>query len=113
MFTRILDNVINLRQRGFVATVLAISSLLHAQDTPAARPEASVKVENFSGTVLELNEDTLAVVRKSLAREEVTKHFQRDNSTRVEGVLRVKSRVTVRYKSFPDGVLKAVYIIVR
>jgi len=102
--------------RGVILLVLGAASVLRGQQEAVPSPpktEQSVKVSNFSGTVVEVSDENLAVVRKSLGREAVTMHFLRDSATKVEGMLRAKARVTVRYQVFPDGAFKAVYIIVR
>jgi hypothetical protein len=69
--------------------------------------------ENFSGTVTKLTPDSVTVVRKLPGHDAVTREFMRDEETRVEGKLRERARVTVRYRAAEDGGFAAVYIIVR
>lgn len=115
MLARILDIVILLTRGLLVLVFVATAALQAAQEPVPAAPktESSVKVLNFSGTVVEVSDEMLAVERKSLGRDAVKMKFVRDGGTKVEGVLRAKARVTVRYQVFPDGACKAVYIIVR
>ena len=82
--------------------------------TPAPAPKKAAPSANiFSGTVTKLADDSVTVVRKVAGHDAVTREFLRDTSTRVEGKLREKARVTVRYKADEDGGFVAVYIIVR
>ena len=67
----------------------------------------------FSGTVTALTDDSVTVVRKVPARDAVTQKFARDAQTKVEGRLKLKARVSVRYETAEDGQLRAVHIIVR
>ena len=69
--------------------------------------------EIFSGTVSELTTDSITVVRKAPARGAGASKFLLDSQTKVEGKLRVKARVTVRFQSDEDGQLRALHIIVR
>ena len=67
----------------------------------------------FSGTVTQVTDRSLTVVRKVPGQQPVTREFTRDDKTTVEGKLRNKARVTVRYKALDDGGFLAVHIIVR
>lgn len=85
-----------------------------AQDTSAPPAKKSAPANDiFSGTVSELTADSLTVVRKAPARGPGTSKFLLDAQTKVEGKLRVKARVTVRFQADEDGQLHALHIIVR
>jgi len=85
-----------------------------AQDTVAPPLKKSLPANDiFSGTVSELTADSITVVRKVPARDAGASKFLLDAQTKVEGKLRVKARVTVRYHAEEDGQLRALHIIVR
>ena len=81
------------------------------QDPPAAE-DGSNKTDFFSGIVTELNQTSLTVNRKGIGQDSATHTFTIDAKTRVEGKLRVRAKVTVRFVSDEQG-LVAVHIIVR
>ena len=85
-----------------------------AQDA-AAPPSKTTQPANdiFSGTVSELAPDSITVIRKAPARDAGARKFLLDGQTKVEGKLRVKARVTVRYQADDEGQLHALHIIVR
>jgi len=87
-----------------------VSSIsLRAQDTaPVEQPQS----EFFSGVVTALAGDTLTVSKALLGKNTETRKFAITAETRVEGRLRVKARVTVRYVH-DDEVDRALHIIVR
>jgi len=96
-----------------VARVIAQTSV-----TPTPAPGASGKKnapssDIFSGTVTKLTDESVTVVRKVAGHDAVTREFLRGAATKVEGKLREKVRVTVRYKAGEEGGFVAVYIIVR
>jgi hypothetical protein len=98
--------------------LLAIGSGIAAQTSTTPAPAAQGKktapaADIFSGTVTKLTEESVTVVRKLAGHDAVTRAFLRDGTTKVEGKLREKVRVTVRYKAGEDGGFVAVYIIVR
>jgi hypothetical protein len=103
----------------FFAALTGFGGLAPAQeqDTPAPGKTASGKkapaADVFSGTVTKLTQDSISVVREVPGHDAVTHSFVRDAQTKVEGKLRERARVTVRYKAGEEGVLVAVYIIVR
>jgi hypothetical protein len=80
-----------------------------ASKTAKATPAADI----FSGTVTKLTAESVTVVRKVPGHEAVTREFVRDEQTKVEGKLRERVRVTVRFKADEDAGFIAVYIIVR
>jgi hypothetical protein len=68
----------------------------------------------FSGTVTVLQPDSLTVVRKVTGQAAVTRTFVLDSKTRIEGRLKSRARVTVRFVPGTDeGLYTAIYIIVR
>ena len=82
------------------------------QQSPPQKKTAPAN-DIFSGTVTELAADSITVVRQVPAHDSVTRKFALDGQTKVEGKLRVKARVTVRYRTGEDGELQALHIIVR
>jgi hypothetical protein len=80
--------------------------------TPVPKKTAP-SADIFSGTVTKLTDESVTVVRKVAGHDAVTREFMRAASTKVEGKLREKVRVTVRYKAGEGGGFVAVYIIVR
>lgn len=97
------------------ALVLSLALSLAVAQEPAATPaKKSVPANDiFSGTVSELTSDSVTVVRNAPARDAGASRFLLDSQTKVEGRLRVKARVTVRYHADEDGQLRALHIIVR
>ena len=68
----------------------------------------------FSGTVTVLQPDSLTVVRRVTGQPPVTRTFVLDSKTRIEGRLKSRARVTVRFVPGTDeGLYTAIYIIVR
>ena len=82
---------------------------------PAPPPAAQKRPANdiFSGSITELTADSLTVVQKVPARDAVTRKFALVSTTKVEGRLHLRARVTVRYEPGEDGQLRALHIIVR
>lgn len=92
------------------ALLLALALI---QSAPIAiAQDATTKNEFFSGTVVSFTATELVVYRKTLTSDPVTKTFVIDESTKVEGVLKAKARVTVRFASEGQPV-RAIEIIVR
>lgn len=75
---------------------------------PAEQPHA----EFFSGVVTALTGDQITVFKTVLGKNSETRTFLITPDTRIEGKLRLKTRVTVRYARAEDGD-RAVHIIVR
>jgi hypothetical protein len=96
------------------AALTGLGGLVPAQeqDTPTSGKTAPA-ADIFSGTVTKLTQDSISVVRKVPGHDAVTRSFVRDAQTKVEGKLRERARVTVRFKTGEEGALVAVYIIVR
>ena len=66
----------------------------------------------FSGTVTESTDDAIAVTRSVLGKRPVVKRFAITPETQIEGEVRLRARVTVRYVTGEQGD-RAVHIIVR
>ncbi len=57
----------------------------------------------FSGTIADMAPDKITVTRAVLGKPAEKKVFLIDPTTKVEGKMRAKVRVTVRYKTTEDG----------
>jgi hypothetical protein len=77
-----------------------------------AAPSEQPHSEFFSGVVTTLAEDKITVFRTVLGKSPETRTFLITAETRVEGKLRVKVRVTVRYTREEEGD-RALHVIVR
>jgi hypothetical protein len=82
---------------------------LRAQEAPPAEPSQN---EFFSGVVTELSADKITVLKAVAGKNSETRTFLIAAETHVEGKLRVKARVTVRYTHDEDS-NRALHIIVR
>jgi hypothetical protein len=82
---------------------------VRAQDATLSQQPHS---EFFSGVVTTLAEDKITVFKTVLGKSSETHTFLITPETRVEGKLRVKVRVTVRYTREEEGD-RALHIIVR
>lgn len=90
--------------------------MVGAQSAPPTNPSAHKATpanSYFSGTVTEVKPDSITVVRKLPAKDPVARTFVMDGKTTIEGHIREKTRVTVRYAMQEDGALRAVHVIVR
>ena len=103
--------------RALIATATIAAFLTFAgggfggvsQETPS--PAASTD-QFFAGNVTALSKHTVTVGRVVLGKISSIRTFQITPETRVEGNLRVRSKVTVRFVSKEDGD-QALHIIVR
>ena len=68
--------------------------------------------EFFSGSITAVADDRITVFKTVLGKNSETRTFLITAETRVEGKLRMKARVTVRYTHEEDGD-RALHIIVR
>jgi hypothetical protein len=82
---------------------------MRAQSTAPKEPPRG---EFFSGVITALADDKLTVFKTVLGKNAETRTFVISKETRVEGKLRLKVRVTVRYIRDEDGD-HALHIIVR
>jgi hypothetical protein len=102
----------------FCAVVLGLGALwpvaLRSQESGTNAPaKTAPQAEIFSGTITKLTSDSVTVVRKLPGHDAVMRDFVRDGQTKIDGKLRERARVTVRYKAGEEGAFIAVYIIVR
>lgn len=86
------------------------SSLAFAQDAP--KKPAHPHPQFFAGTVTELDSTHITVSRSVLGRPPEHRTFLIESTTKMSKDLRTKDRVTVRYRSDPDGDV-ALEILVR
>ncbi len=93
-----------------IASLLALLTMLVClgQDTPSKPPENDSPV---SGVVSELTREKITVTRNILGKSE-TRSFIINSDTKVEGKLKQKSRVTIRFSKTDEGDV-ALAIIVR
>ena len=95
-----------------LAVLFAAASplLMRAQDpTGKTKPETDTF---FSGNVVEMAADHVTVSRAVLGKPAENRAFKITSATKVEGKMKNKSRVTVRYAASEEGDV-AVSIIVR
>jgi hypothetical protein len=99
---------------ALLVLAIPLAGLVPRQESvPDAPKKGVISNDKFSGTVTELNPDSVTVVRTVPARDAVTRKFLLDAQTKVEGKLRAKARVTVQYSVEDEGQFRAVHIIVR
>jgi hypothetical protein len=102
--------------RSSLATVLValgFSAFACVSAADSQKPAAVSAEEIFSGTVTLFTVRSLILVHKVPGQPPVTREFVRDGKTTIEGTLRSKARVTVRYRALDNGGFVAVHIIVR
>ena len=99
--------------RRFVCAfaLVAAAPFVSAQDRESTREERT-KDAFFSGNIVTLTQEKVTVTRRTLALTWVTRSFLLDAETRIEGTLKPKARVTVKFEKTEEGV-RAVHIIVR
>jgi hypothetical protein len=90
-------------------TVIAPYSIAQEQPPP---PQQKAQDTFFSGNVVSVTTDKLTVSRRTLTLSSVTRVFLLDANTQIEGTLKAKARVTVKFEKTDDGD-RAVHIIVR
>ncbi len=95
----------------FFALAMALfHSTTHAQDQATAE---SATGDFFSGTVVTFNSNQITVYRKGVGKDTAaTRTFDITPATKIEGSLRPKARVTVRFMP-TEGTAAAVHIIAR
>ncbi len=95
------------------ATLLAFAGAGFAGGASQTPPPSTTSTDQFfAGNVTALSGETLTVGRTVLGKISSTRTFRITPETRVEGNLRVRSKVTVRFVSRDDGD-QALHIIVR
>ena len=97
----------------FLLLAAALLTPLPGAQGPRLTPsQAEASHEFFSGTVANLAEGSIVVARTVLGKPAENRTFRITGETIVEGSLKVGVRVTVGFRSTPEGDL-AVRIIVR
>jgi hypothetical protein len=99
-----------------VLTVLLMAGLSmgHGAQEPTAPVVKAAPVSDiFSGTVMELTAEFVVVERRASMKDPVLRKFTLDGQTKVEGVLKVNARVTVRFQTDAEDPAPALHIIVR
>lgn len=96
---------------SFAWALLYLGLSAFSQDPPASA--LAQQGDFFSGLVVAFSATEITVDRKGLGKETAaTKIFSVDPATKIEGVLKAKAHVTVRFVS-GEGGAHAVHIIVR
>ena len=90
----------------FVPVVVAQDE--HPQEQKPSRPQETF----FSGNVVSFDSEKVIVTRRTLTLSWVTKTFLLSSDTKIEGTLKPKVRVTVKFEKTEDGD-RAIHIIVR
>ncbi len=98
---------------AFYIAVFLLASLVppiaSVQDDPSQKTDAE---SFFSGNVVEVAPDYVVVSRTILGKASEQRTFKITEATKVEGKIKQKSRVTVRYEPADEGAV-AVSILVR
>jgi hypothetical protein len=97
---------------GVLLLLLSSAAVLPARAQDVAPSEQKPKPDYFSGTITALDEEKLTVLKTVLGKNSETRTFLITKETRIEGKLRLKARVTVRYSHENEG-NRALHIIVR
>jgi hypothetical protein len=103
---------VNVLDRIIAAALLALCVVCvmpASQETPEG---ANQERPFFSGIVTELASDKLSVSRTILGKADEQRTFRITGATRIEGKLKLKSRVTVQFAAGEEGDV-AVSIVVR
>jgi hypothetical protein len=95
---------------GALLLLLSPTAPFAAQD--AATTEVKPKYEYFSGSITVMDEEKVTVLKTVLGKTSETRTFLITKETRIEGKLKLKARVTVRYTHDDEG-YRALHIIVR
>ena len=108
--------IVLLRNCQLAALLLAsLASAASAQE-PYAKPQENAPHNEadlfFSGNVIEVAKDRLTVARTVLARPTEKRSFALNAETKIEGKIKLKTRVTVHYAPGEQGDI-ALTIIVR
>jgi hypothetical protein len=92
-------------------TIILGALLAFTQESPPSDKPAEPTF--FSGSVVTTTPTLLSVHRRGLGSSAATKTFKIDSETKIEGKLRIRVNVTVRFTKEEDGTLRAIHIIVR
>lgn len=96
---------------GALALLLLVPAFSFQAEESAPAPEKSA-TSFFSGTITAFTDDNVTVIKTVLGKSSETRMFSVTKETRIEGKLKLKARVTVRYTHDEDG-NRALHIIVR
>jgi len=83
---------------SFVALWLVLAGVAPAQESDTKKPDTF-----FAGTVLEWTSGTITVSRVVLGKKTEKRSFRVTPETKIEGKMRTKVRVTVRYITDDEG----------
>ena len=100
----------------YIALVAVALTIISSPATQAQEKEPQAKIGSdtfFSGNVVDVAADHVTVSRTVLGKAAEQRTFKITPATRVEGKMKQKSRVTVRYAASEDGEVVALAIIVR
>jgi len=97
---------------GALLLLLSPTSPFAARAQEAATTAQKPKPDYFSGTITLMDEEKLTVLKTVLGKTSETRTFLITKETRIEGKLKLKARVTVRYTHEDEG-YRALHIIVR
>jgi hypothetical protein len=101
--------------RLLATPLLLVSAAVLSAQTPETAPPAeeptpappvvqpAPKAQFFAGTVTDVDHDHVTVSRTLVGKAPESRTFLIKPETKVGKPLREKARVTVRYKSFPEG----------
>jgi hypothetical protein len=95
-----------------MVVLCAYSQTVPTPQTQEPPPAEQPTEEYFSGIVVSYTEETVTVARTILGKSSSSRHFAITSETQIEGKLKVKVRVTVKYVT-KDEVDHALHIIVR
>lgn len=95
--------------RVWLAVLLCAAIAIAAPDEgkPAHVPESF-----FSGNIVSFDSTKVIVTRRTLTLSWLTRTFLLDGDTKIEGTLKEKARVTVKFEKTDKGD-RAIHIIVR
>lgn len=96
-----------------LAALFSGAFMVRAQNKhPPEQAKRQPEEHFFAGNVVGLTSDTLTVSRRTVTLTTVTKIFLRDANTVIEGKLKLRSRVTVKFEK-ADNAERAQRIVVR
>jgi hypothetical protein len=100
--------------RVWLAVLICFTPAAVAQEEHPQQEQKPARTQEtfFSGNIVSVDADKVTVTRRTLTLSWVTRTFLLDANTKVEGNLKPKARVTVKFEKTEDGD-RAVHIIVR
>jgi hypothetical protein len=91
-----------------VLLIGAVLAIAQEEQKPPRPPQESF----FSGNVVSFDSTKVTVTRRTLTLSWITKTFLLDSDTKIEGMLKTKARITVKFEKTVEGD-RAIHIIVR